>query len=141
MILSDHFTSLNIKLTSIFRILSNRYNLSYPQYCILMTIDADGNPMSELAKSLGLDKSTLTRNIKVLINRQLVSKYQDQQDLRVYKVVLTSEGENIKIQLYNDLDYFTSDLLNSLDNNMQDEIALLDKLIQKLDSYELSKLY
>ena len=81
MILSDHFTSLNIKLTSIFRLLSSQYDLSYPQYCILMKIDASGNPMSDLAKILGLDKSTLTRNINVLINRKLVDKYQDQTDL------------------------------------------------------------
>ena len=139
MILSDHFTSLNIKLTSIFRLLSSRYNLSYPQYCILMKIDASGNPMSDLAKILGLDKSTLTRNINVLINRKLVDKYQDQTDLRVYRVILTTKGEKIKTNLYNDLDNFTSALLNSLDNNVQDEIYLLDKLIQKLDSYEISK--
>ena len=139
MILSDHFTSLNIKLTSIFRLLSSQYNLSYPQYCILMKIDASGNPMSDLAKILGLDKSTLTRNINVLINRKLVDKYQDQTDLRVYRVILTAKGEKIKTNLYNDLDNFTSTLLNSLDNNVQDEIYLLDKLIQKLDSYEISK--
>ena len=139
MILSDHFTSLNIKLTSIFRVLSNQYNLSYSQYCILMKIDASGNPMSELAKILGLDKSTLTRNINVLINRKLVDKYQDQTDLRIYRVILTNEGEKIKTHLYSDLDNFTSDLLKSLDNNVQDEIYLLDKLIQKLDSYEISK--
>ena len=139
MILSDHFTSLNIKLTSIFRVLSSQYNLSYSQYCILMKIDASGNPMSDLAKILGLDKSTLTRNINVLINRKLVDKYQDQTDLRIYRVILTPKGEKIKTYLYNDLDNFTSDLLNSLDNNVQDEIYLLDKLIQKLDSYEISK--
>ncbi len=139
MILSDHFTSLNIKLTSIFRLLSSQYNLSYPQYCILMKIDASSNPMSDLAKILGLDKSTLTRNINVLINRKLVDKYQDQTDLRVYRVILTSKGEKIKTNLYNDLDNFTSALLNSLDSNVQDEIYLLDKLIQKLDSYEISK--
>jgi len=104
-----------------------------------MKIDASGNPMSDLAKILGLDKSTLTRNINVLINRNLVDKYQDQTDLRVYRVILTAEGEKIKTHLYNDLDNFTSDLLNSLDNNVQDEIYLLDKLIQKLDSYEISK--
>ena len=139
MILSDHFTSLNIKLTSIFRVLSSQYNLSYSQYCILMKVDASGNPMSDLAKILGLDKSTLTRNINVLINRKLVDKYQDQDDLRIYRVILTSKGEKIKTHLYSDLDNFTSDLLNALDNNVQDEIYLLDKLIQKLDSYEITK--
>ena len=56
--------------------------------------------MSELANSLGLDKSTLTRNINILINRNLVEKYRDAQDLRVYKVILADEGEQIKEKLY-----------------------------------------
>ena len=139
MILSEHFTSLNIKLTSIFRTLSHKYQLSYSQYCILMKIDVDGIPMSALANNLGLDKSTLTRNINVLINRTLVTKIQDQSDLRIYRVSLTNEGELIKQNLYQDLDRFTSELINSLDDRVQNEIYLLDKLIHKLDSYELAK--
>ena len=139
MILSEHFTSLNIKLTSIFRTLSHKYDVSYSQYCILMKIGVDGTPMSELATNLGLDKSTLTRNINILINRNLVYKTQSQSDLRVYKVQLTTDGESIKQNLYHDLDQFTSNLLRTLDYNMQNEIALLDKLIHKLDSYEITK--
>ena len=138
MILSDHFISLNIKLTSVFRILANKYQLSYSQCCILMKIDSSGTSMSELANNLGLDKSTLTRNINVLLRRKLVDKYQDSYDLRVYKVILSDEGEQIKNNLYSELDKFAADLLTSLDNKTQDEIYLLDKLVQKLDSYEIS---
>ena len=123
MILSDHFISLNIKLTSIFRTLASQYNLSYSQYCILMKIDSSGISMSELANGLGLDKSTLTRNINVLLDRNLVNKYQDQHDLRVYKVILSDEGEQIKNYLYAKLDEFSSGLLASLDNNIQDEAS------------------
>ena len=124
MILSEHFTSLNIKLTSIFRFIARNYDLSYSQYCILMKIGVDGTSMSELAKNLGLDKSTLTRNINILINRDLVYKTQSQSDLRIYIVQLTSDGDLIKQNLYQDLDKFTSDLLSSLDYNMQNEIPL-----------------
>ena len=139
MILSEHFTSLNIKLTSIFRFIARHYDLSYSQYCILMKIGVDGASMSELAKNLGLDKSTLTRNINILINRGVVYKTQSQSDLRMYIVQLTSDGDLIKQNLYQDLDKFTSDLLNSLDYDMQNEISLLDKLIHKLESYEITK--
>ncbi len=139
MILSEHFTSLNIKLTSIFRFIARNYDLSYSQYCILMKIGVDGASMSELAKNLGLDKSTLTRNINILINRGLVYKTQSQSDLRMYIVQLTSDGDLIKQNLYQNLDKFTSDLLSSLDYDMQNEISLLDKLIHKLESYEITK--
>ena len=137
MILSDHFISLNIKLTAIFRIISSKYNISFSQYCIIMKVKTYGVSMSELATSLGLDKSTLTRNINILINRNLVNKYRDTQDLRVYKVILSDEGEQIKEKLYYELDNFTSELLSSFTNEIEDEIYLFDKLIQKLDSYEI----
>ena len=139
MILSDHFISLNIKLTAIFRIMANKYHLSYSQYCIIMKIDSIGISMSELAKNLGLDKSTLTRNISVLINRDLVIRTQSRDDLRIYNIFLSAQGENIKNTLYANLDDFTIELLQSLDNKSQDELYLLDKLIQKLDSYEIIK--
>ena len=137
MILSDHFISLNIKLTGIFRIISSKYNISFSQFCIIMRIKTYGVSMSELATSLGLDKSTLTRNINRLINRNLVAKYRDAQDLRVYKVILSDEGEQIKGKLYSELDNFTSKLISSFNNEIEDEIYLFDKLIQKLDSYEI----
>lgn len=135
MILSDHFISLNIKLTAIFRIISSKYRLSFSQYCMIMKIDFSGNPMSHLANNLGLDKSTLTRNIEILINRGLVEKKRDPTDLRVQKVILTKKGEELKNNLYSDLDDFSAELLYSLNNNLKDEIYLLDKLVQKLDAY------
>ena len=139
MILSDHFISINIKLTAIFRRIAGQYNLSFSQYCIIMKIDSLGIPISELAKNLGLEKSTLTRNINVLIDRNLVIKTQSADDLRIYNIFLSEHGENIKSILYDDLDNFTKKLLHSLDNKSQDEIYLLDKLIQKLESYEIIK--
>ena len=137
MILSDHFISLNIKLTSVFRTFANQCDLSYSQYCILMNIDSSGISMSELANSLGLDKSTLTRNMNILITRNLVEKYRDTDDLRVYKVILSKSGGKLKETLYSELDNFTSELLYSFSNEIEDEIHLLDKLIQKLDSHEI----
>jgi len=137
MILSDHFISLNTKLTAVFRIISAKYDLSFSQYCIIMKIHSSGISMSDLASSLGLDKSTLTRNIKVLLNRDLVEKYRDSEDFRVYKVILSNKGEEYKNFLYSDLDHFTSVFLNSLDDITQAQINSIDKLVQKLDVQEI----
>jgi len=133
MILSDHFISLNTKLTAIFRKISAKYNLSFSQYCIIMKIESSGVPMSDLAYGLGLDKSTLTRNIEVLINRNIVEKIQDSEDLRVYKVFLLNNGENLKDELYSEIDDFTKIFLQSLDQKTQNHINIIDRLVQKLD--------
>ena len=137
MILSDHFISLNTKLTAIFRIISYRYNLSFSQYCIIMKIHSSGISMSDLANSLGLDKSTLTRNINILINRDIVEKYRDSKDLRVYNIILSDFGEKLKLDLYSDLDDITSNLLYNLDDNTKSKINIIDKLVQKLDAQEI----
>ena len=137
MILSDHFISLNTKLTAVFRNISSRYDVSFSQYCIIMKIQSSGTPMSNLAKNLGLDKSTLTRNIDVLIKRDIVEKFKDSKDLRVYKVVLSEIGEKLKFDLYSELDVFTSNFLTSLDENTQSQINIIDKLVQKLDGQEV----
>ena len=92
--------------------------------------------MSELAYSLGLDKSTLTRNINVLIKRDLVEKYRDSDDFRVYKVILSEKGEEYKSKLYSDLDNLHP-FLNSLDDKAKNQINLIDKLVQKLDAQEV----
>ena len=89
--------------------------------------------MSDLAYSLGLDKSTLTRNIGVLINRNIVEKFRDSKDLRVYNVFLSDIGENLKVELYSDVDNFTEIFLESLDRSTQNQINIVDKLVQKSD--------
>ena len=137
MILSDHFISINTKLTAIFRIISSNYSLSFPQYCIIMKIHSSGISMSDLAFSLGLDKSTLTRNINVLINREIVEKFRDSKDFRVYKVILSDRGEKLKHNLYSDLDKFTLKFLTSLDESTQGQLNIIDKLVQKLDAQDV----
>ena len=137
MILSDHFISINTKLTAIFRIIASNYSLSFPQYCIIMKIHSSGISMSDLAFSLGLDKSTLTRNINVLINREIVEKFRDSKDLRVYKVILSDRGEELKYNLYSDLDKFTLKFLTSLDESTQGQLNIIDKLVQKLDAQDV----
>ena len=137
MILSDHFISINTKLTAIFRIIASNYSLSFPQYCIIMKIHSSGISMSDLALGLGLDKSTLTRNINVLINREIVEKFRDSKDLRVYKVILSDRGEELKYNLYSDLDKFTLKFLTSLDESTQGQLNIIDKLVQKLDAQDV----
>ena len=137
MILSDHFISLNTKLTAIFRIISSKYDISFSQYCMIMKIHSSGTSMSHLANNLGLDKSTLTRNINILIKREIVEKFRDSNDLRVYKVILSNKGEKLKVDLYSDLDSFSSKLLFSLDDDTQNKINVIDKLVQKLDAQEI----
>lgn len=63
------------------------------QMPILVALGAGGDqPVTTLAENLGLDRTTLTRNLKVLDARGLVRTAEHEGDARVRMVSLTPEG-------------------------------------------------
>ncbi len=67
--------------------------LKVTQMPILVGLGIAGDvPLSALAEALGLDRTTLTRNLRVLEDRGLVRAVQQPDDARVRLVSLTSAG-------------------------------------------------
>ena len=70
--------------------------LKATQLPILVGLGSAGElPVTALADALALDRTTLTRNLKVLEKRALVSVVEDDGDARVRLVSLTAEGEGV----------------------------------------------
>ena len=66
------------------------------QCIVLMEIDESGElSMSQLAASLRLDNSTLSRTIESLVGKGLVERLRDDGDRRVVLIRLTPEGKSI----------------------------------------------
>ena len=67
--------------------------LKVTQMPVLVGLGVGGSmPVSALADALGLDRTTLTRNLKVLEDRGLVLTAPHEQDARVRMVSMTPEG-------------------------------------------------
>ena len=67
--------------------------LKITQLPILVGLGSAGDlPVGALAEALGLDRTTLTRNLRVLEQRGLVRFVEDDEDARVRLVALTQEG-------------------------------------------------
>jgi DNA-binding MarR family transcriptional regulator len=67
--------------------------LKVTQLPILVGLGSAGElPVTTLAEALALDRTTLTRNLKVLEERGLVSVAEDDEDARVRLVSLTEKG-------------------------------------------------
>lgn len=65
------------------------------QYTLLVSLKfQEPQKLSSLAKSIGLDRTTLTRNLSFLENKGWI-KYEKNADSRVKIVTLTKEGEKI----------------------------------------------
>jgi len=63
------------------------------QFTLLATLNAMGNPaITKLAEVMVMDRTTLSRNIKPLINKGLITSGSEQ-DQRVRQIGLTAEGK------------------------------------------------
>ena len=127
-------TNLTTHYNAIFRQYSSRLSLTAPQAFHLLSIPVDGISMSGFANKLGLDTSTLTRNIQKLEKLGLVRRKQNRNDKRILTVYLTDRGrekvEGIEDSLL-DLNFL---MMKHVDLDDQQNIAeMLEKLVWALD--------
>ena len=123
--LSEYLISFISNLNVIVRKVASDNNLSLSQYFTLSNISSSGILMGELSKLVGVDKSTLTRNIRILLNRNLVSKNQSTSDRREYIIMLTNHGEK---------------LIDKLDSGMEKELSIIIKDIDSISKQTLSNI-
>ena len=111
------------------RIASSRLNLTASQAFHLLSIPFDGISMSNLAHKLGLDTSTLTRNVQVLARMGLVDRKPDNYDKRVIRLVLTNEGSKLLKLLEELLEDKNREVLEKIDLVVQEDLlTVLEKL-------------
>ena len=99
----------------IVRQIASQNKLSLSQYFTLTNISASGVSMSELSTTLGVDNSTLTRNINVLINRDLVIKNKSVHDRRGYTISLSTTGERVMDKLEKQMESTLNEFIADID--------------------------
>jgi DNA-binding MarR family transcriptional regulator len=90
----------NMKLRKATRLVTQAYDtemqlagINSTQFTLLATLKVMGNPaITKLAEMMVMDRTTLSRNIKPLIDKGLVTSVSEQ-DQRVRQICLTLEGE------------------------------------------------
>ena len=92
----EFITSILIDLQRLFRLGIAMKDISYSQILAIISIPTDGIEMSELARKLGLDNSTVTRLIVRLEIKGWVYREKSRRDKRAIIVVLNNKG--LKIQ-------------------------------------------
>ena len=127
-------TDLTTHYNALIRYYASRLSLTAPQAFHLLAVSADGISMSGLAHKLGLDNSTLTRNIQKLETLELVLRKQDNFDKRVFRVHLTKKGRVIVEQFENLLLDSNYSMLKHIDLDDQENIPeMLEKLVWAMD--------
>ena len=132
--LPELLTDLTTHYNALIRYYASRLSLTAPQAFHLLAVSTDGISMSSLAHKLGLDNSTLTRNIQKLETLELVLRKQDNFDKRVFRVHLTKKGRVIVEQFENLLLDLNHSMLKHIDLDDQENIPeMLEKLVWAMD--------
>ena len=111
-----------IDLQSLFRTLTKNLNITLPQIMLISSIPTDGIDMTSLSQRLGVDNSTLTRLIGVLIRNQIVIKNKNPLDGRSVIVTLTEYGEKLYSKIEVEIDKFGSDLYRKIPVEDREEV-------------------
>lgn len=83
-------------LTSIYRPLLEEYDLTYPQFVVLMALwEADDISISQLAKKSGLGKATMTPLLKRLEQKLLIQRTICPDNERQKSITLTRIGRDL----------------------------------------------
>ena len=105
----EELLDLTSTFTSIFRKIAKNEKISLSQAFILLSIDSQGSSMSQLSYQIGLDNSTMTRNIEKLEKRHFVYRERSTNDTRKVLVLKSPKG----VDLSNKLEDQISSLFNS----------------------------
>jgi len=129
----EEILQLNTNFIFLVRKIAKKNNLTLPQALILLNISINGSSMSTLANLLGLDPSTITRNIEKLEIRNLLYREKSTNDTRKVYVYVSGQGKKISKNIENDLEL---QLVNAIGSKID-----ITETIQKINwSLEKNKL-
>jgi len=112
--LSEQIHELNLDTSIILRKIGNNIGLSLAQVQLILAVPFRSISMSELSQTLGIDNSTLTRNLNKLEFSGYVQRNKDDYDKRIFKVLLAKKGLNMKEQIENLLEEYSFKILSEL---------------------------
>ena len=132
--LSELLVGLTTHYNALIRSAASQSHLTASQAFHLISIPHDGIPLSKLAHKLGLDASTLTRNIQKLENLGYIKRNHDSYDKRIQKAVLTKRGIEIIEEIEEILLKMNNSIIEQLDLDTQENMCeLLEKLVWSMD--------
>ena len=114
--------ALLLDLQSLFRFQVSNPDLTLPQILLLSSISDEGVDMSSLSKQMGVDNSTMTRLIDVLIRNGWAIKYKNKKDGRVVMVEITKKGEMLQKEIDKNIDKFGYEIYNSISPEDREEV-------------------
>lgn len=109
-------------LQSLFRSQVSKTDLSLPQILLLSSVPDEGIDMTTLSRKMGVDPSTMTRLVGVLIRRGWAVKETAETDRRMTLVRLTGKGEKLQQDIETKIEAFGRSILSSYPLEDREEV-------------------
>ena len=93
--ISEHLSDISLNYFALLRKLSSKFDLTLSQALLLLYVPFDGITISDLSDKLGIDISTMTRNIQRIEKQGLIERRKNLSDKRSIKLNLSSRGKKI----------------------------------------------
>ena len=127
--IAEQIYQLNLGTCNILRSIAYKLNLTLSQVQCLLTIPFDSINMTSLSRQLGIDNSTLTRNLEKMAKKGFIQKVQDDFDKRNTHISLTKEGKQTLFEIESHLEDISQKLLIEIKNeDRQNIFEILEKL-------------
>ena len=118
----EFISSFLIDLQRLFRSDISIKDMTYSQVLAIISIPNDGIEMSELARKLGLDNSTVTRLIVRLEKKGWVVREQSRRDKRAIKILLKTEGITIQQDIEKKIELVGKSIKMEIDDGKRESI-------------------
>ena len=120
---SEQMQEIATHINGITRQAAAKYNISFAQAQFLLGVPSEGISMSELSNLIGIDISTMSRNVNKLELLNLVKREKDSSDGRTLKLSLTSSGIEIVDLLFAEIDASATELLLTIPLDIQNQMG------------------
>ena len=119
--ITENLSDISLHYFALVRQLSSKFELTLSQALVVLYIPFEGITISELSQKLGIDISTMTRNIQRIEKKELITREKNLNDRRSTKLLLSKRGTDISNSLTLEISQHIENILNkyNLENSHQ----------------------
>jgi len=129
MTIIENLSDVSLHYFALVRQLSSKFEITLSQTLVLISLPFDGITISDLSEKLGIDISTMTRNIQRMEKKKLIKKTPNPNDKRSIKIILTKRGTLLNESLNKDISSSINKVISQYDlktsNNIKNHLEHL----------------
>lgn len=103
------------KMSRMYNQKANSYGISMSVGFILLHIDKEGTPSTQLGPRMGMEPTSLSRTLKTMEEKGFIRRAEDKNDKRVVRIFLTDQGLEAR--------YIARDVIFEFNNKVEHRIS------------------